>query len=170
MTNRNRARGPRRKLLWVPHSEPESTSTIGAVDTTGDMLAAFLADVGAETRPGMTIMRIVGVLSVRNPAITNIQARWTFALKLMQENATSFPLPESEIEDFLYWTGGTDGPMGTEVATDVFAQPDRRIEFDVRSRRKLSGVGNEMIGLMQTPSGGQVVTWSIQTRTLIALP
>ncbi len=163
--NTGRARGPRPRYVWVPGRIVEDVATAATVQTT-DVLANYNVDAGREVGPGMVIERIIGSMQVES-IVTGSGGDFAAGLLVVPEGSLgSFPDPQTEINDYLVWIGGFFPSGANEQAAGTF-QPDQwEYRFDVRSRRRIRSMGDEVRWFVRNPnSTGRL--FNIQTRILL---
>jgi len=157
--------GPRPRYAWVPARDPENTvASSRAVSI--DLLGAYLTDSGRDTGAGMVIERIIGSLTVESQ--TN-GSGGDFAMGITwapEGGHGTSPVPQSQVWDWLVWVSGNFPSGVNEQAAGVF-QPDQMVyQFDVRSRRRLRAIGDEVRAVVQNPNATSML-WTLQTRILL---
>jgi len=169
---RYRGGGARRSFMWVPFHSRGLTALASAKGTSSDLLGTVQSDLDAETRPGMTITRVIGYFYYFSATIGE-QPAFTAGLQIVRE-AAGIPAGlsiDAEIERWLWWGAGICSQEGSEIAAGTFRAKTERMFFDVKGQWKLQAVGDEMIMGVQNHDGDEgVINWGIATRALVRLP
>ena len=167
-TRRNfskRSSGPRPRYVWVPGTNGDQGVSAG-LTSSADLLGNYFADTGREVGPGMVIERIVGNVIVESQT-AGTGSNYFLGLSLVDEGGWgSTPQPETEIIDLLWWWGSETNQGSTEIFAGTFRPIQTFIHFDVKSRRRIRSVGEEMRMILESSAapGFNVV---IATRTLL---
>ena len=151
--------------MWVPGDAQELTATASNTQS-GDLLANYLTDAGRDIGPGMTIERVVGSIQFES-LVTGSDSNFSCGLLVVPEGGlTSFPASRTEVASWLWWFGGLATSAGNEQAAGVFQPLSERIQFDVKARRRFTGMGDELRFMLQSGSSVGLLL-SIHVRTLI---
>jgi len=163
---RGRTQGTRARYAWVPHRDVEN-ATVSGTDFSADLLSLYLTDSGRDIGPGFVVERILGSMIV-TPTTIGDSGDFTFGISTCPEGAwLSTPSPDTEIHNWLVWQSGLFGGGGdSEFAAGSFEKGQRIYQFDVRSRRKLTAMGDEVRCVFANRNGDSV-TWSLNTRILL---
>jgi len=153
------------RYAWVPARDVENT-VVSSLTNSVDLLANYVADAGRETGPGYTIERILGSITVESQ-VNGSGGDFIMAIRTQPEGGlTSTPAPDTEVHDWLVWISGRFSSGVNEQAAGVF-QPDQlTYQFDVRSRRRLRGMGDEVVATVVNRNATSML-WSINTRILV---
>ena len=167
MANRRMVRtGPKPRYVWVPGFDLNNALAGSARVTTGDLLAVYLTDSSRDTGPGMVIERILGSISIASQVV-NSGGQFTLGLSVANEGSWgSVPSPSLEIHDWIVWLSGDYSQNAQEGAIGIFTPKLKTYNFDVRSRRRLRAIGDEVIGVIENLDETLVI-YSIQTRILM---
>jgi len=159
--------GSKPRYVWVPARDVENAIASGLSQST-DLLAEYPNQALRETGPHMTIERIIGSLIVESQ--TN-GSGGDFQMGITMAPPGGFggaPNPVTELHDWMVWLSGMFSSGVNEQAAGVF-QPDQTVyQFDVRTRRKLRSVGDEIRAEVNN-SNSTSLLWSLNIRTLIRI-
>jgi len=159
--------GPRPRYLWVPARDVENT-VASAIGQSDDLLGAYVADAARETGPHMTIERIIGTLTVEASTVGS-GGDFTMGITMAPEGGfASVPAPQTEIHDWMVWVSGLFSDEASETAAGVFTAAQLVYKFDVRSRRRLRSIGEEIRAEVQNANAATLL-WSLATRTLVRI-
>ena len=163
--NRRMASGSKPRYAWVPALVSDS-GVSGGTTSSPDLLAAYLSDSGRDTGPGMVIERVIGTFVLTSQTI-GVASAFTIGLLVVPEGGlASNPNVDTEINSYLWWHGDQVPKEAHETAAGVFVTGQLRLNFDVRSRRRLSSMGDELrmiVDSAATPG----FNFSMFTRTLL---
>jgi len=157
--------GSKPRYLWVPARDVEN-AVVATMVQTADLLAAVLNDAARETGPGMVIERVIGSITVASQVVGS---GGDFALGIIvapEAGFASIPAPLSEINDYLVWVSGRFPTGANEQSAGVFQADELTYQFDVRSRRRLRSVGDEVRGVVSNLNSTSMI-FSIATRILL---
>jgi len=162
----NRGPSVKARYAWVPTRDVEN-AVVSGVQTSADLLGAYNSDVGRETGPGFVVERVIGSIIV-TPTTIGDSGDWSMGISTAPEGAWfSIPSPDTEIHNWLVWMSGLFGGGGdSEFAAGSFEKGQRVYQFDVRARRKLHAVGDEVRAVVVNRNGDSM-TWSLNTRILL---
>jgi len=164
MANTRRS-GARPRYVWVPARDVENTVVSGITNSV-DLLGNYLVDSGRETGPGMVIERILGSLTVESQVVGS-GGDFVMGIRTQPEGGvTSSPSPDIEIHDWLVWVSGRFPTGANEQAAGVFQADQMTYQFDVRSRRKLHAMGDEVVATI-TNRNSDSMLWTLNTRILM---
>ena len=151
--------------MWVPGDAQELAATAQTIQS-ADLLGNYLSNSNRETGPGMTIERIVGTISF-NSLTVGSDSNFSCGLLVVPEGSLSaLPLPRTESALWLWWYGGLALANANEQSAGVFQADVTQVMFDVRSRRRLTGMGDELRFVLQSGSSVGLLL-SIHIRTLL---
>jgi len=166
MANRRFVRsGPKPRYVWVPARDVENTVSSGRVVSI-DLLGVYASDALRETGPGMVVERIIGSLTVESTTV-GTGGDFSMGLAVTPEGGFgSTPGVATEIVDWLAWVSGRFPSGANEQAAGVFQADQMTYQFDVRSRRRLRSIGDELLAVVEN-NNSTVMLWTLQTRTLM---
>ena len=157
--------GPRPRYAWVPGVIPLS-GVSGGVATTADLIANYLIDAGRDTGPGMVIERVLGNIVVNSQTL-GVTSQWEAGLIVVPEGGrASSPALDIEVEPWLWWHGDMAPTDTYEISDLVFIKGQLRINFDVKSRRRLAGMGDELRMVVKSVASPGI-DFAVHTRTLL---
>ncbi len=167
MANRRMARtGPRPRYVWVPHNDPDNALGAGLTVQTDDLLSAYVTDALRETGPGMVVERILGSITIASQVVGS-GGQFTLGISVAPESSwASIPRPQTEVHDWLVWVSGEFSQNAMESASGIFTPNTLTYQFDVRSRRRLRSMGDEVRGVLQNEDETLAI-FSLQTRILM---
>ncbi len=157
--------GPKPRYVWVPGRDVENTTSSGTSVTT-DLLATYASDAARSTGPGMVIERILLTMIVESQTV-GTGGDFTAGLLLAPEGGfLSTPQPETEINDYLVYIMGLFPSGVNEQAAGVFQADQAVYMADVKSRRRLRSMGDQVLGIVRN-SNSTSMLWTIKTRILL---
>ncbi len=163
-TNTRRT-GPRPRYSWVPARDNENTVVSGQVVST-DLLDRYRLDSLREPGPGMVVERIIGSLTVASQ-VTGSGGDFTMGISVAPEGGwSSAPNPSDEIQDWLLWLSGRFPTGANEQSAGVFQPDEMTYQFDVRARRRLRGMADEVLAVVRNPNSTSMI-WTLNTRILL---
>ena len=158
--------GPRPRYVWVPGRVEDVALGAGLIQT-ADMIAVYATDALREVGPGMVIERILGSLTIASQD-PGMGGQFTMGISLVSEGGwAATPNPELEIVDWLVWLSGDYSRNTIESSPGTFTPVAKNYQFDVRARRRIRAIGDEVRGVLQNPTSETLAIFSLQTRTLI---
>ena len=170
---RSTARFPTRrkvKYAWLPASDRENSNPAATTNTSADLLAAYVADVGAELPVGTVIERIIGNLSISTTTATG-DGEFTCGIRVATEGITTVGLPvlDTEVARWLWWMGAhLSGAY--ETSAGGFIAKEYHFPFDVHGRWRMDDIGDMLLFAILNHTGETAFTWSLWTRTLVRIP
>jgi len=158
--------GSRPRYVWVPFMQDFIALGGTGVAGTTDLLAAYVTDALRETGPGMVIERVIGSVTTASQVV-GVGGQFTLGLGVAPEGGwSSAPRPQTEINDWLVWVSGDFSQNAIESAAGTFTPKTQTFHFDVRARRRLRAIGDEVLGIAQSESETLSI-FSLQTRILM---
>jgi len=157
--------GSRPRYVWIPARDAENT-TQSTTSQSIDLLGNYLVDAGRAVGPGMVVERILGSLTVESQVVGS-GADFVFGILVGPEGGfATLPDPSLEIYDYLVWVSGQAPADANEQAAGVFQANQSTMQFDVKSRRRLRGIGDGVFGLFRNPNSTTIL-WTLKTRILL---
>ena len=168
MARRTIRSGPKPRYAWVPAQDLNNAIADGSITSSIDLLGNYLGDTNRDVGPGMVIERIIGSLGVVSQTV-GVGASFIMGLLLVPEGGlASTPNPGTEINDYLLWISGFVPQTAHETGPAGTFTPERALyQFDVRVRRRIRSVGDEVRGFYSNPSEGIIPLVSWNTRILL---
>ncbi len=144
-----------RRTLNIPFNVNQTTTTQATAST--DLLAQ-ISDAGIETRPGMTIVRIRGYVSIKvADGSVGQQNAVAMALMMFREGgAATTPALFTEIVNAIWRLDTITRGIANEIAAGNFDSVNDIYPIETRGMRKIGSVGDEL--RMVVAAGGGVST------------
>lgn len=157
----------RRQLIWARFELNNTETTL----TARDLLSQYEAEMGVSHSPGITVMRIRGTLNYVKTTITADDMTFLdMGIAVFEDSqaSSSAPNPGSDSYDWMWLFH--DGWMQQAVesnATPLFVRTSRRVEVDIKSKRKIDGLNKSLFVVINPQDSMQV---NFQGAALLALP
>ena len=169
MTSRNRVRTPRRIKDWA--NSEVVVETIAANQTfLHSVLGPYYSNRGVNSIPGLTIMKIIGHLTVRTNNIGgDIDMHFGMRLANKDVSVTSYPIPYVDDSNWMWQERVLDTNfLMNNGATGVVVR--HRLEVDLGARRKLQNVEERLFFSAFNSDATDSARYSFHFRVLLALP
>jgi len=140
---------------------PFSTTEVGIVGIplqgAANLLLNMPLDMGINTRPGMTIVRIRGTVNLE-AAISGAASVFHIALMVVPEGGMAVvPNLATEVVNAIWRLDGQTSGRVDEIAAGVFAPPSDIFQVESQGMRKISRVGDEMRLFVSVPATANVI-------------
>jgi len=167
MVRRTIRTGPRPRYAWAPGYDFNNAGATSGLNQSTDLLNSYVTDAQRETGPGMVIERILGSFTVASQVV-GVGGAFTLGLIVSPEGGhTTPPLPQTEIADWLVWLSGEIPQTSIESSAAAFTPLMKTYTFDVRVRRRLRAMGDEVRAVVENSEEAPTWLWTIQTRILL---
>ena len=169
MTTRNRARTPRRVKDWASVDFENEGLAANAAEIS-DVLATYYSDRGVTSIPGITVMRIIGMMTCQSNVISgNLDLHFGIRVANSGVSATTFPTPYRDPANWL-WTERVLDKNFLSNSLSVGVTNRHRFEVDVGSRRRLRSVEDRLFFYGFNSDATSIASYSYHLRILLALP
>ena len=132
-----------RRTLNVPFQTEFTAGAAGSTLGAIDLLAVLGTDAGIETRPGMTIVRIRGIVGFTSQT-TGLKGDARCAFLLMDEGETDLQSIDSEIVNAFARVDALMTGRTAQVPADTFDSVTDAYLLDSKGNRKIDRVGQEV--------------------------
>lgn len=156
----------RRQLIWGRFELNNTETTLVA----RDLLSGYESEMGVTHSPGITIMRIRGTLNYMATTPADALAFLDMGIAVFEDSqaSSSAPNPGSDSYDWMWlFHDGYTTPAHESSAVPLYVRQSRRIEVDVKSKRKIDGLNKSLFVVINVSDSMQV---NFQGSILLALP
>lgn len=158
--------GRRRQLVWARFELNNTETTLSA----RDLLSGFESEMGVNHSPGVTVMRIRGTLNYLATTPADALAFLDMGIGVFDDTqvAASSPDPGADSYDWMWlFHDGFTTPAVESSAVPLYVRMSRRVEVDVKSKRKIDGINKSLFVITRVSDSMQV---NFQGSILLALP
>ncbi len=169
MTQRTRTRTPRRVKDWADiEVRNESLSANGK--QLSSVLNTYYLARGVSSVPGLTVMRIIGSVTVKSNSIQgSVDVHFGIRVADKDVDIADFPVPYIDSASWMWIDRVIDtNLLNTDGAVGVIRR--HRIDLDVGSRRRLRAVDDRLRFFAFNSDATNSIAYSFSLRVLLALP
>ena len=156
-----------RRTLNIPFDTGEHNIAAATTTESAINLLSFISDVGLDTRPGMTIVRIRGYCAIWS-IVDGVKTPIRVALYMTPEGGTASPRTlVSNILNVMWRLDTITSGDTVETAAGVFADRADIYPVETRGMRKVARAGEELRMLLRNDGGSGVVVRVLGTVRLM---
>jgi len=148
--------GRRRRTVNIPFNVGFSASASTQTVNTTDLMALGLGDMGISVRPGMTIVRIRGNVSLQNTSTPLAQVQSHIAVALLDEAQAAFDSIASEVVNVMWRLDTKTRGLVWESSADTFTGFPDVYPIETRGKRMITRVGQKLVTVVNLGAGSTI--------------